>query len=187
MVSNQIRAIDHQQKAQRIAKKRHYLYPIFDLVRGYVSFASMDLVDKQIQLAEAIGNTDISTCSGQFTKSYGLPCKHKIRRKLDTAQVLQLIDFDSSWYLRTFGDEYRRPILPPLKAENDRQKYRRSNGSKHSTGRLESGFERVARETAQRIAFQENKPCWRCTICPPEDRWGHRKNMQICPKHPKHS
>ncbi len=123
-------------------------------------------------------------CSGIFTKLMGLLCKHQIKRRLDANQVLRLEDFDSSQYLRSFGDAYRRPILPPLKAA-ETTRYRRTNGSRSST-RLESGFERAARETAQKIAYEQGKKCFKCSICPPEERWGHRKNQPICPKHPKH-
>ncbi|KAE8440277.1 hypothetical protein EG329_011207, partial [Mollisiaceae sp. DMI_Dod_QoI] len=90
-----------------------------------------------------------------------------------------------SWRLRPYGDEYRRPILPLLKAVES-GKYRRTNGSQSSTRRLESGFERAAREVAQKIAYEQGKKCFKCSVCPPEQRWGHKKNQPTCPKHPKH-
>jgi hypothetical protein len=92
----QIRALNHEQKTQRIATRRQFLSPLFRLVRGYVSFAAIDLVYKQLELAKAMENGDISPCSGRFTKSYRLPYKHKIRQKLDTDQVLRLVEFNSS-------------------------------------------------------------------------------------------
>lgn len=86
-------------------------------------------------------------CSGIFTKLIGLPYKHQIKRRLNANQMLRLEDFDSSWYLRLFEDAYRRPILPPLKAAKT-TRYRRTNGLRSSIRRLESGFEKAARETA---------------------------------------
>jgi hypothetical protein len=85
--------------------------------------------------------------TSMFTKSIRLPYKHLIKHKLETNQILRLEEFDSSWHLRAFRNQYRRPILPPFIALKT-GKYRRTNGSKTSTRRLESGFKRAARETA---------------------------------------
>jgi hypothetical protein len=151
-----------------------------------VSFVALELVYDQIQLARKISDLDKDICSGRFTKSMGLPCKHVIKQRLNSGEVLRLTDFDTSWHLRSFGLEYRRPVFPPLTRERDLTRSRRTNGSKSSTRRLESGFKKAARETAQRIAYEQGKKCYRCSACGPKTRWGHKKSQPICPRHPKH-
>lgn len=190
VVRRQLQAIDHEQKRQRINTKGHYQGRIFDQVRNFISFKALEHAYNQLVLARKIDPTKIKdvTCSRTFTKSMGIPCKHIIRQRLDTEEVLRLLDFDTSWHLRSFGVEYRRPILPPIKASGpSTRRFVRTNGSRSSTKRLESGFERAARETAQRIAYKANKKCYRCKACGPETRWGHKRNQPICPKHPKHA
>jgi hypothetical protein len=89
---------------------------MFDLLRTFISYAALELLYKQRLLAREEARLEPSkrsVCTGTFTRSIGLPCKHTIIERKATNQTLRLTDIDSSWVLRDFGAEYRRPILPP--------------------------------------------------------------------------
>lgn len=183
VVLRQLKAVDAEQRRQRHATKKHYEFAIFNAVRGRVSFTTLDLAYNQLKMAKVIDKDN--ECSGRFSKSIGIPCKHKIYKKLEDNQLLELVDFDSLYYLRRFvGEDYQPPTLPPIRRPG---RQRRHNGSQTSTRRLESGFEREAREAAQKIVYKNGKRCMQCSICPPEQKQGHKKNMIICPSHPRHA
>jgi hypothetical protein len=183
VVSRQLKAIDQVQRRQRKDTKPHYEYPVFDLVRHSVSFHAMDLAYSQFKMATTMAEDD--KCKERFTRSIGIPCRHLIKKRLDTDEPLRLTDFDSSYHLRAFdGVKYHQPTLPPIKRPG---RVYRQNGSRTSTRRTESAFELAARETAQRVAYENGKRPMKCSICTPEQRWGHKKNIIICPKHPRHS
>src|SRR6266536_6164770 len=158
VVQRQLDSLDYEHKRQRIGNKPHYQFKVFDIIRGLVSFTALDLAYEQMELAKKDKTLENYTCTGRYSKSMGIPCKCVLRTRLATGEVLRITDFNPSWYLRTFGDEVQRPILPPRASQG--QRYRRSNGSRHSTKRLLSGFERQAKEIAQKIAFEQGKPCW---------------------------
>jgi hypothetical protein len=88
VVFRQLKAINAEQKKQRHATKNHYEFKIFNIVRKYVSFPAINAAFKQMQIAKAISINELSKCSGGYTKSLGLPCKHVIRAKLDTKEPL---------------------------------------------------------------------------------------------------
>jgi hypothetical protein len=75
-------------------------------------------------------------------------------------------------------------ILPPLRTE--RRVTGRPVGSRNKKGRIESGFEKKAREAAFEKARLNNVRIVSCSICDAEFKWGHTKSSQACPKHPKH-
>jgi hypothetical protein len=84
-------------------------------VRGYVSFEALDATFQELKIVKAISSEELSKCSGKYTKSLGLPCKHIIKKKLDIKESLQLGDFDTAYHLRFFdGEEACRLTLPPI-------------------------------------------------------------------------
>lgn len=184
VIMRQLKALDQEQRRQRHATKAHYQYELFSLIRGRVSFKALDLAYHQYTIAKIVPSNELEECSKTFTASIGVPCKHTIKTRLNAGEPLKLTDFGSAYYLRAFqGEDYHTPTLPPIKRPG---RQTRHNGSATSTRRLESGFERAARETAQKVAYEAGKPCWKCSVCPPEIGWGHKKSMIICPRHLKH-
>jgi MULE transposase domain len=184
VVLRQLKAMDYEQRRQREATKPHYQFKIFDLVRGHVSFRALDLASNQLKMAKNQSDEELGECTERFTQSIGIPCKHLIKKRLDTGEPLRLIEFSSAYHLRAFeGENYHEPTLPPVRRQG---RVYRHNGSQTSTRRVESAFERAARETAQKVAFEKGKAPWKCSVCRPEVAWGHKKNMVVCPRHPKH-
>jgi hypothetical protein len=185
VVMRQVKAIDHEQKRQRVAAQAQWGNRVFDEVRRYVSHDALNRTVQQLRLARD-PEVSLRDCTGVYTKSLGLPCKHTIESRLGV-EPLRLTDFDPSWHLRIFGEGERpRPILPPLKAAGPGTRRARTNGSASSTRRLPSEFELAAKEKAQRTAYEKGIALMRCSVCSPEERWGHRKNMLACPQHPRH-
>jgi hypothetical protein len=185
VVMRQVKAIDHEQKRQRVAVQAQWGNRVFDEVRRYVSHDALNRTVQQLRLARD-PEVSLRDCTGVYTKSLGLPCKHTIKLRLGV-EPLRLTDFDPSWHLRIFGEGERpRPILPPLKAAGPGTRRARTNGSASSTRSLPSEFELAAKEKAQRTAYEKGIALMRCSVCSPEERWGHRKNMLACPQHPRH-
>jgi hypothetical protein len=86
VVSRQLKAIDQVQRRQRKDTKPHYEYPVFDLVRHSVSFHVMDLAYSQFKMATTMAEDD--ECKERFTRSIGIPCRHLIKKRLDTDEPL---------------------------------------------------------------------------------------------------
>lgn len=82
-----MKALEHEQKRQRQATKTHFQGKVFDNVRGFVSFKALDLVYTQIQLAKQ-RDCNPDACLGNFTASMGLPCKHVLKPRLATGELL---------------------------------------------------------------------------------------------------
>jgi hypothetical protein len=93
--------------------------------------------------------------------------------KLDLAVVAQICKSVNIWYLISpcyILETTRRPMSFVFKKR-----------------RLESSFEKTARETAIHKARSEGVRTSSCSVCLPEDKCVHQKSMPACPKHPKHS
>jgi hypothetical protein len=104
----------------------------------------MDLVYSQFKMATTIAEDD--ECKERFTRSVGISCRHLIKKRLDTNELLRLTDFDSSYHLRAFdGVKYYQPILLPIKRPG---RVYRQNWLRTSTRRTESAFELAARKIA---------------------------------------
>jgi hypothetical protein len=71
VVERQFKAIKHEQKRQKIATQAHYRYKIFDFVRGYVSFAALNIVYDQMIMARNKKDLDSNHYTSMFTK-YGV-------------------------------------------------------------------------------------------------------------------
>ncbi|KAG6053284.1 hypothetical protein E4U32_007727 [Claviceps aff. humidiphila group G2b] len=62
----------------------------------------------------------VAACTGLFTKSMGLPCKHTFPQRLPDNLILELRDIDLHWYFdREINPEYlivdrTMPIVEPL-------------------------------------------------------------------------
>jgi hypothetical protein len=137
--------------------------PLFGTVSGWVSHEAMLMVEKQVERLKS----SIPTCTGTFTRSFGLPCAHTLEPLLTNGLHLQLSHFHSHWYLQRQG-------TPLLLIEPRRVFDRLTDRSilpTTSTQRELSAFEMV--EGALRPKAQP-----RCSAC---HQVGHRMNSKICP------
>jgi len=64
------------QQEERVGTKQHFKYDIFNIVRNFVSYKSLDLTYKQLVLARKKGPKgeplDYTKYTGRYTKSIGL-------------------------------------------------------------------------------------------------------------------
>ncbi|EXL63569.1 hypothetical protein FOPG_20157 [Fusarium oxysporum f. sp. conglutinans race 2 54008] len=123
----------------------------------------MKKVEEQRRLLEKTDPPVSSVCTMTFTRSYGLPCVHKIKSLQDQHQGLQIDDFHQQWHLIRSGAQ-PRPILEPSRVESGIQN--RPMIAQSSTQREPSAFER----------FEPRAPkCSRCHAI------GHSRRSKACP------
>lgn len=80
------------------------------------------MIQEQEHMAErairGMGANGALVCSGNFEKQWGLPCWHKVLRKKQTGETIQITDISRHWWLRAHApddDEDRvRRIEDPL-------------------------------------------------------------------------
>ena len=135
---------------------------LFSALYGWVSHESMKKVEEQRKLLDRPKPLVSSTCTGAFTRSYGLPCAHKIKSLQDGNRCLRLDDFHQQWYLRRNGTR-PQPILEPSRVESRVQMS--ATIAQGSTQRAPSAFEQ----------FERTPPtCSRCHTV------GHSRASKAC-------
>lgn len=140
-IENQLSELQSTQARQQTRKPtKHTHSGLFNGIHGWVSHKAMKKVEMQLKLLEKTDPPVSSTCSGSFTKSYGLPCVHKLKSLLESRQSLTIEDFHRQWHLR------RNKGQPPLVLEPTRVESRILRDSRipqSSTRRESSAFERL--------------------------------------------
>ena len=63
----------------------------------------MDKVLDQEKMIAAMDNDDV--CSGSFRLTFGIPCKHEIKRIISEGSRLNIEDFHAQWHLDILTDE----------------------------------------------------------------------------------
>lgn len=167
-VENQLSELQSTQARQHTRKPTEHLSSdLFSAIHGWVSHEAIKKVEEQRKLLEKTDPPVSLVCTKTFTRSYGLPCVHKIKSLQDQRQGLQVDDFHQQWHLLRKGTQ-PRPILEPSRVESAIQT--QSNIAQSSTQREPSAFERV--EHAQ-------PKCSRC------HRVGHPRSSKACPLWPQ--
>ncbi|KAL9564111.1 hypothetical protein ACKAV7_011761 [Fusarium commune] len=116
-VENQLAELQSTQARQQTRKPTQHLGGgLFSALHGWISHEAMKKVEEQRKLLDKEDPLASSVCTGAFTRSYGLPCAHKIKTLQDRNQGLQIDDFHRQWYLKRSGTQ-PRPILEPHKVE----------------------------------------------------------------------
>ena len=145
---------------QQVAIEREKIYkPIeinkhvmFREVLGKVSvYALKKVLVQWKELIKAEG--PLNACTGVYTTTLGLPCKHLLQHYRFRHEALSTADFHRHWHLyRDQPDVVHPPINPLLLVEPPRLKQRRQYAArtriapKHSTQRGLSNFEHVEAE-----------------------------------------
>jgi hypothetical protein len=119
----------------------------FKLLAQQVQLANQEV--EEIARYKRIGKqAELSTCSGRFYRSYGVPCRHTIRDiKLQDGQ-LQLKDFDQHWHIFVENeyqeppDEIREPVQR-IRASQSRRKARQTGTGQFGNRRDPLRSERV--------------------------------------------
>ena len=164
-LQNQLAELQACQAKQQTRTPLELSGALYGVVRGWVSHEAMRKVEEQRRL---LGKTDpppSPTCTGTFSRVYGLPCLHA----LDALQgeALLLSHFHPHWHLKREG-------APQLLLE-PRQLIEPRGGAvpKSSTKREPSQFEVV--EAAQAEPRRAPSTCSKCHAV------GHIRTSRACP------
>ncbi|KJZ69833.1 hypothetical protein HIM_10786 [Hirsutella minnesotensis 3608] len=135
-LQNQLAELRSNQARQQIRVPVELFKPIYSAVRGWISHEALRKVEEQ---RKRLLKGDLPSCTGSFSRSWGLPCAHTIKSLEDEDEVLQLSHFHTHWRLTRSGD-------PQILLEPRRHIDRRAVNStrpQSSTQREPSAFEAV--------------------------------------------
>ncbi|KAL2137775.1 hypothetical protein VTI28DRAFT_8314 [Corynascus sepedonium] len=162
---NQLSELRSNQAKQQIRIPLELDKALYRGVQGWVSYEELRKVEEQRQLLWK-DPPPSPTCTGTFTRVYGLPCVHVLTGR---QEPLLLEDFHSHWRLIRDGDPLQ--LLEPRRIES---KATTSGLPVSSTKREPSKFEVVEATQATRA----KRPS-QCTAC---GEIGHRRTSWVCPK-----
>ena len=104
-ISQELVNQDHNRYAeievQRIRIQHHFRIPFLQNVLGNVSFHALTLIKKQHDDAVRHGRSALPQvgCTGEFTRTMGLPCEHLIATWLLSDRKVELNDIHPQWWL----------------------------------------------------------------------------------------
>ena len=159
---NQLSELRSNQAKQQIRIPLELDKALYRAVQGWVSYEALRKVEEQRQL-QWKNRPPSATCTGTFTRVYGLPCVHVLTGR---QEPLLLEDFHSHWHLIRDGAPLQ--LLEPRRIE---QKATTGRLPASSTKREPSAFEVVEATRAKRPS--------QCTAC---GEIGHRRTSRVCPK-----
>jgi hypothetical protein len=165
-LNNQLSELRSNQAKQQIRTPLELDKALYRAVQGWVSHEALRKVEEQRQL-QWKDPPPSSTCTGTFTRVYGLPCVHVLTVR--QGEPLLLEDFHSHW--RLIRDGAPLHLLEPRRIEPRATK---SSIPASSTKREPSEFEVVEATQATRA----KRPS-QCTAC---GAIGHRRTSRVCPK-----
>jgi hypothetical protein len=164
-LNNQLAELKANQAKQQIRIPLELDKALYKAVQGWVSHEALRKVDGQRQL-QWKDPPPSPTCTGTFTRVYGLPCVHVLTTR---QEPLLLEDFHSHWHLIRDGAPLH--LLEPRRIE---PKATQSSLPASSTKREPSAFEVVEATQATRA----KRPS-QCTAC---GKIGHIRTSRVCPK-----
>ena len=163
---NQLSELQSNQAKQQLRIPLELSSTLYGAVRGWVSHETLRKVEEQRKLLTKKDQSSFLTCTGVFSRVYGLPCLHI----LDILQGALLLDhFHSNWHLKHDGAPQLllepRQRIEPIQAQ--------SSLPCSSTKREPSRF-----EAAEAQASQRSRAPSRCTKC---NTIGHIRSSNACP------
>ena len=166
-IQNQLSELHAHQVKQQIRTPLELSGALYGAIRGWVSHEAMRMVEEQRKLLAKTNPPPSPTCTGTYTRVYGLPCLHA----LDALQgeALLLNNFHSHWHLKR-EDNRQLLIEPRQRIEPIRA---RSSLPRSSTRRESSQFEVVEAQAARPRRAQS-----KCTKC---GAIGHTRASRTCP------
>jgi hypothetical protein len=180
-LQNQLSELQARQAKQQLRIPLELSKALYGAVQGWVSHEAMRRVEEQRKLLAKDGPPVSLTCTGTFTRVYGLPCVHV----LSTREPLRLEQFHMHWRLQREGNPVHllepRQRIEPIRAQ--------SVLPKSSTHRELSQFELVeAQMQSQRALSQApssapgrvlGRAPSQCTAC---HAIGHTRTSRACPR-----
>ena len=164
---NQLAELKANQAKQQIRLPIELSGPLYSIVRGWVSYEALRMVEEQRQLLTKTDPPYLPICTGSFSRSQGLPCSHTLRGLLELNQALRLEHFHPHWHLHRNG----APVLLLEPRQHIDKITIDSTIPRSSTQREPSAFEAVENTIQSKAPFT-------CSAC---HAVGHRMNSKICP------
>lgn len=166
-LQNQLSELQARQAKQQIRIPLELSGRLYGAVRGWVSHEAMRKVEEQRKLLARTDPPPSSTCTGTFSRVYGLPCLHTLEGL--QGETLLLSHFHRHWHLKREGAPQLllepRQLIEPVRA--------RSLLPTSSTKREPSHFEAV--EAAQAQPRRALTTCSKCHAA------GHIRTSRACP------
>jgi hypothetical protein len=166
-LNNQLSELKSNQAKQQIRTPIELDKALYRAVQGWVSHEALREVEKQRKKQWKTDPPPSPTCTGTFTRVYGLPCVHILTRR---TAPLQLEEFHTHWYL--IRDRSPVYLLEPHRIESKVQ--RSCTIPESSTQREPSLFEVVEVQ----VEAQTRRP----PVCSDCHNTGHRRNARVCPQ-----
>jgi len=148
---------------------QHLARNVYNSVISSVTNYALQLVEKHFTslLLQAIPDSQPirqvhEPCTGRFSASQGLPCRHIVIERMKAKRTLKIDDFHEHWYVDRASVQVQPPILDPLPVVS---RSLSGNTGSSSTKRTLSHWEQVER------------PVRKCTVC---KQPGHNKNSLNC-------
>lgn len=164
---NQLKELRANQARQQIRIPIEFSGALYSAVRGWVSHEALRKVEEQRKQFIPI-ITPLTSCTGAFSRTMGLPYAHVLKDLTDANLVLRLEHFHSQWHLKRSGS-------PPFLLE-PRQRITaisaKSTAPQLSTRREPSGFELVEAAAARKAL----PTCSKCHML------GHTMTSKACPQ-----
>jgi hypothetical protein len=76
---------------------RHLKYVVLKGLLRKISKYALDMIVEQYELVDL--SLPPTSCSGKFNKTHGIPCKHHVRRCIESESAILLSDIDIQWHL----------------------------------------------------------------------------------------
>jgi hypothetical protein len=162
-ILNQLYELTYHQSYQQTQMPLGLSGSLYSAVRGWVSFEALRKVDEQRELIYKDGSSELRPCTGKFTRSYGLPCVHRVKELLDAKQPLSLEEFHTQWHYKRDGQPIH--LIEPQRIERRKENPRVAESS---TQRCSSAFEEVS---------YQRRPS-KCSSC---GGVGHTRVSRSCP------
>lgn len=167
-ILNQLYELTYRQSYQQTQVPLELSGNLYSAVRGWVSFEALRKTDEQRELIYKDNSPSLRPCTGRFTRSYELPCVHRIKQLLDASLPLALEEFHSQWHYKRDGQPIH--LIEPQRIERRKANHR---VAEFSTQRSLSAFETVNQ--------QRQKP--KCSSC---GAVGHTRVSRSCPNRHQH-
>jgi hypothetical protein len=168
-LNNQLAELRSNQAKQQIRSPLELDKALYRAVQGWVSHEALRKVEEQRQLRWKDPPAS-STCTGTFTRVYGLPCVHVLRDD----QPLRLDEFHSHWRLIRDGAPFhlQEPQrIEPRTTQRALPAATQRAPPASSTRREPSQFEVVEAQAARQPPT--------CSDC---HAVGHRRGARACPQ-----
>jgi len=99
MLANQTTELNAEIRRQQIIVSHHLKQDAFRHLHSKVSLFALGRLHEQLK--HVLDGQHTGDCSGKFTKTWGLPCKHMLRIHLERGTCLSLHDIHPQWHLDT--------------------------------------------------------------------------------------